>query len=48
MVTEDPTRETEEHDQAEFDEASNRDGKIVLAWLGGSASSSRCCSRSSR
>lgn len=35
MVTEDPTRETEEHDQADFDAAVNRDGKIVLAWLGG-------------
>jgi plastocyanin len=35
MVTEDPTREAEQHDQEEFDEAVNRDGKIVLAWLGG-------------
>ncbi len=35
MVTEDPTRESEEHDQEEFDAAVNRDGKIVLAWLGG-------------
>jgi len=30
-----PTQEEEAHDQAEFDEAVNRDGKIVLAWLGG-------------
>lgn len=30
-----PTRETEEHDQEEFDEVVNRDGKIVLAWLAG-------------
>ena len=35
MATQDPTRQTEEHDQAEFDEAVNRDGRIVLAWLGG-------------
>jgi len=35
MATEDPTPETEEHDQEEFDAAVNRDGKIVLAWLGG-------------
>jgi hypothetical protein len=35
MTTQSPTRESEEHDQAEFDEAVNRDGKIVLAWLGG-------------
>jgi hypothetical protein len=35
MATEDPTRETEEHDQEEFDEAVNRDGKLILAWLGG-------------
>ena len=27
--------EREAHDQAEFDDAVNRDGKIVLAWLGG-------------
>lgn len=33
-VTE-PTREQEEHDQEEFDAAVNRDGKIILAWLGG-------------
>jgi plastocyanin len=35
MTVTDPTREQEEHDQAEFDAAVNRDGKIVLAWLGG-------------
>jgi hypothetical protein len=35
MLTEDPTRETEDLDQAEFDAAVNRDGKVVLAWLGG-------------
>ena len=35
MQTTDPSPETEAHDQAEFDEAVNRDGKIVLAWLGG-------------
>ncbi len=35
MPTVDPTRETEEHDQADFDAAVNRDGKIVLSWLGG-------------
>ena len=30
-----PDPETEAQDQAEFDAAVNRDGKIVLAWLGG-------------
>lgn len=32
-----PTQDTEQeaHDQAEFDAAVNRDGKIVLAWVGG-------------
>ena len=30
-----PSKETEEHDQAEFDAAVNRDGRVVLAWLGG-------------
>jgi hypothetical protein len=30
-----PDRETEIHDQAEFDEVVNRDGKIVLEWLAG-------------
>jgi hypothetical protein len=34
-VTEDPTHETEEHDQEEFDAAVARDGKLILAWLGG-------------
>ncbi len=33
-VTE-PTPDQESHDQEEFDAAVNRDGKIVLAWLGG-------------
>ena len=35
MQTTDPNPEAETHDQAEFDQAVNRDGKIVLAWLGG-------------
>jgi hypothetical protein len=35
MLTEDPTRETEEHDQEEFDAAVARDGKRILAWVGG-------------
>ena len=35
MATQDPSRETEERDQAEFDEAVSRDGKLVLEWLGG-------------
>ncbi len=35
MLTEDPSHETEEHDQEEFDAAVNRDGKLILAWLGG-------------
>jgi uncharacterized cupredoxin-like copper-binding protein len=30
-----PTQETEAHDQAEFDTAVARDGKIVLEWLAG-------------
>ncbi len=34
QVTE-PTQEQEAHDQEEFDAAVSRDGKIVLAWLGG-------------
>ena len=33
-VTE-PTPDQEAHDQEEFDAAVNRDGKLVLAWLGG-------------
>jgi hypothetical protein len=35
MHVTDPTREQEVHDQAEFDESVARDGKFVLAWLGG-------------
>ena len=35
MHTTEPTPEQEAHDQADFDETVNRDGKIVLAWLGG-------------
>jgi hypothetical protein len=35
MVVHDPTPEQEAHDQEEFEEAVNRDGKIVLAWAGG-------------
>ena len=35
MINQDPSRETEEHDQAEFDDEVNREGKVVLAWLGG-------------
>jgi hypothetical protein len=31
------TKETEEHDQAEFDATVNRDGKIVLEWIAGVA-----------
>jgi heme/copper-type cytochrome/quinol oxidase subunit 2 len=30
-----PDRETEARDQREFDEAVNRDGKVVLEWLAG-------------
>ena len=30
-----PTKETEDRDQADFDKAVNRDGKIVLEWLAG-------------
>ncbi len=35
--TEQQFHDREAHDQAEFDEAVNRDGKLVLAWLGGAA-----------
>jgi membrane fusion protein, multidrug efflux system len=35
MHATEPTHEQEVHDQAEFDAAVNRDGKLVLAWLGG-------------
>jgi hypothetical protein len=35
MHSTEPTREQEEHDQAEFDEAVSHDGKIVLEWLAG-------------
>ncbi len=35
MAVQEPDAETEARDQAEFDETVNRDGKIVLAWLGG-------------
>lgn len=35
MQTSDPTHEQEVHDQAEFDEAVTRDGKVVLEWLAG-------------
>jgi hypothetical protein len=35
--TPDAEQEQEAHDQAEFDAAVNRDGKIVLAWVGGVA-----------
>ncbi len=37
MQASEPNPETEAHDQADFDAAVNRDGKIVLAWLGGIA-----------
>ncbi|HEY7836289.1 MAG TPA: hypothetical protein VIB59_02410 [Solirubrobacteraceae bacterium] len=37
MQASEPNPETEAHDQADFDAAVNRDGKIVLAWLGGVA-----------
>ena len=35
MSVTEPTPDQEAHDQEEFDAAVNRDGKIVLAWLGG-------------
>lgn len=35
MITQDPTREQEEHDQQEFDDEVKREGKLILAWLGG-------------
>ncbi len=35
MHATEPTKEQEVHDQEEFDEAVNRDGKIVLEWLAG-------------
>src|SRR5277367_2596824 len=37
MHAPEPDRETEIRDQAEFDKAVNRDGKIVLEWLAGFA-----------
>ena len=35
MNLSEPSPEQEAHDQEEFDAAVSRDGKIVLAWLGG-------------
>jgi hypothetical protein len=35
MAVQLPDSETEARDQADFDKAVNRDGKIVLAWLAG-------------
>ncbi len=35
MHANEPTHDQELHDQAEFDKDVSRDGKIVLAWLGG-------------
>ena len=35
MSVTEPTREQEEHDQHQFDDEVNREGKLILAWLGG-------------